>query len=122
MLLDGELDAVIGARLPSRSAVVPQCSRLPNYRHVEQDYFRKTGIFPIMHSSSCGRMLYRDKPWIAESLSRLRRPRATRLGGDARRRQYAADAALAGADVEELRPCAAETRGGRVCRAKPSRS
>ena len=51
MLLDGELDAVIGARLPHALGRDPRIQRLfPDYRRVEQEYFRKTGIFPIMHT------------------------------------------------------------------------
>ena len=69
MLLVGELDAVIGARLPRALGRDPRIQRLfPNYRQVEQEYFRKTGIFPIMHTMVMREELYRQKPWIAESL------------------------------------------------------
>ena len=69
MLVSGELDAVVGARLPRSLGVVPHVRRLfEDYRHVEQDYFRRTRIFPIMHCIVLREMLYRDKPWIAESL------------------------------------------------------
>ena len=69
MLLDGELDAVIGARLPHSLGRDRRIQRLfPDYRRVEQEYFRKTGIFPIMHTIVLREDLYRDKPWVAESL------------------------------------------------------
>ena len=70
MLVSGELDAVVGARLPrNQLGVVPHVRRLlEDYRHVEQDYFRRTRMFPIMHCIVLREMLYRDKPWIAESL------------------------------------------------------
>lgn len=49
MLAGGELDALITAAAPS-SLGTPNVARLfPDYRRVEQEYFRKTGVFPIMH-------------------------------------------------------------------------
>ena len=51
MLESGEIDAVFSARAPScfdRKA--PHVRRLfEDSRAVEQDYYRKTGLFPIMH-------------------------------------------------------------------------
>jgi 4,5-dihydroxyphthalate decarboxylase len=51
LLLAGEIDAVIGPNLlPSISARDPRTRRLfPDYRSEEQNYFRKTGIFPTSH-------------------------------------------------------------------------
>lgn len=69
MLVAGELDAVIGARLPQSLGREPHIQRLfPEYRRVEQDYFRTTRIFPIMHTVVIRESLYTQKPWIAESL------------------------------------------------------
>jgi 4,5-dihydroxyphthalate decarboxylase len=69
MLIAGEIDAVIGARLPNALGRVPHVRRLfEDYRRVEQDYFRRTRIFPIMHCIVLREALYRDKPWVAESL------------------------------------------------------
>lgn len=50
-LLTGEIDAVIGPNvLRSISCRDPRVRRLfPDYKAVEQDYFRATGIFPISH-------------------------------------------------------------------------
>ena len=52
MLAVGALDAVMAARRPSCFVSGhPQVSRLfPDYRAAERDYYRKTGIFPIMHA------------------------------------------------------------------------
>ncbi|HVL69683.1 MAG TPA: hypothetical protein VM364_20670 [Vicinamibacterales bacterium] len=69
MLVAGELDAVIGARLPRALGREPHVQRLfRDYRRVEQDYFRRTRIFPIMHTVVIRESLYEQKPWVAESL------------------------------------------------------
>ena len=51
LLIAGEIDAVIGPNLlPSISARDPRTRRLfRDYRSEEQNYFRKTGIFPTSH-------------------------------------------------------------------------
>ena len=51
LLLDGELEAVIGPNvLPSVSRRDPRVRRLfPKYKAEEQTYFKDTGIFPISH-------------------------------------------------------------------------
>ena len=51
LLVEGKIDAVIGPNLlPSISARDPRTRRLfRDYRSEEQNYFRKTGIFPTSH-------------------------------------------------------------------------
>lgn len=70
MLADGELDGVISARTPSCfNNGHPQIRRLfPDYRSAERDYFKKSGIFPIMHALGIRRDIYERNRWLAASL------------------------------------------------------
>lgn len=70
MLADGALDAVMSARRPSCFVERhPQVRRLyPDYRAAERDYFRRTGIFPIMHAVGVRRDVDQRHPWLAASL------------------------------------------------------
>jgi 4,5-dihydroxyphthalate decarboxylase len=70
MLKTGELDAVILAALfPSLLNGVTEAKRLfENYQDVEQAYFKKTRIFPIMHTVAMREELWKEQPWIAVSL------------------------------------------------------
>ena len=50
MLASGEVDAIISARAPEAFAPGGAVVRLfPDYRAEEERFFKKTGIFPIMH-------------------------------------------------------------------------
>jgi len=70
MLADGRLDAVISARRPSCFVSGhPKVRRLfPDYRTVERDYYRRTGLFPIMHAVGIKRELVDKHPWLAASV------------------------------------------------------
>ena len=69
MLESGELDAVIGARVPSCFGRSDRVLRLfPNYRELERQYYRQTGIFPIMHTLVIKEELYQAHPWISQSI------------------------------------------------------
>lgn len=59
----GELEAVIGTSLPRSMQTNPDVVRLfPNFRQVEQDYYRRTHIFPIMHTLVIQRSVYERDP------------------------------------------------------------
>jgi 4,5-dihydroxyphthalate decarboxylase len=70
MIEQGELDAVVTAGAPSSflkgSSHVKRLFQ--NCREVEEAYFIKTGIFPVMHIIIMKRDLYQRNPWAAMSL------------------------------------------------------
>jgi 4,5-dihydroxyphthalate decarboxylase len=68
MLKDGEIDALHSARAPSTLDGVHVKRLFPNYREVELDYYRKTKIFPTMHTIAIRREVYEKNRWIAQSL------------------------------------------------------
>lgn len=70
MLADGELDVVMAARRPSCFvAGHPKITRLyPDYRAAEREYYRSTGIFPIMHAVGIRRDVLDKHPWLAASI------------------------------------------------------
>ena len=69
LLVAGEIDAMLGARYPAAFGKNRNIVRLfPNYRDVERDYFRRTGIFPIMHTLVIREELCEKHRWLASSL------------------------------------------------------
>jgi 4,5-dihydroxyphthalate decarboxylase len=72
MLASGEVDAVISARAPAGVAGGGKVVRLyPNYRAEEERFFRKSGIFPIMHLMTIRRTVFEQHPWIAMNLFKM---------------------------------------------------
>lgn len=69
LLARGEIDALIGARIPSAFGQDEAVERLfPNYVELEKDYFRRTRIFPIMHLIAIRSDVYERHPFIATNL------------------------------------------------------
>jgi len=70
LLAAGEIDGLISARAPSCFlSGAPNIGRLfPDYRSTEEDYFRRTRIFPIMHIVGIRRTLVEAHPWLAASV------------------------------------------------------
>ena len=70
MLASGEIDALYTARMPSSYlGSGGKVKRLfENYVDVEKAYFRKTKIFPIMHTVVIRREVYEQNRWVAQAL------------------------------------------------------
>src|SRR6476620_3724725 len=70
MLRNGELDALFTARAPSSFINgEPHIARLfPNAREAERAYYKKTGLFPIMHLIGIKKTLVERHPWLATSV------------------------------------------------------
>ena len=72
MLLSGEVDAMIA---PNVTRAIgegdPRVARLfPDYKAIEADYYRRTGIFPIMHVTTVPSEIVARHPWVVGSLTR----------------------------------------------------
>ncbi|HKB09476.1 MAG TPA: hypothetical protein VKD69_02440 [Vicinamibacterales bacterium] len=72
LLERGDIDALYTPRLPStfRGGGGRIRRLFEDYPQVERDYFRRTGIFPIMHVIAIRRDVYDRHRWIAQSLQK----------------------------------------------------
>lgn len=70
MLEAAEIDALVSVHTPRAMARGEGTVRylFDSCRDVEEDYFRRTGIFPMMHTIVIQRKVYDRDPWIAQSL------------------------------------------------------
>jgi 4,5-dihydroxyphthalate decarboxylase len=70
MLVDGEIDGIMSARQPSCFVNKhPKVARLfPDYRSAEREYYRRSGVFPIMHALGIRRDIHDKNRWLAASL------------------------------------------------------
>jgi 4,5-dihydroxyphthalate decarboxylase len=63
---NGRIDGLISALAPSCLGRNPAVRRLfPDYRTVEEAYFERTRMFPIMHLVGIRRSLLEEHPWLA---------------------------------------------------------
>lgn len=72
MIEAGELDALLSIYLPQlfRGRTGHLVRLFPDYRRREEDYYRRTGVFPIMHTVALRDDVHREHPWVAASLYR----------------------------------------------------
>jgi 4,5-dihydroxyphthalate decarboxylase len=70
MLASGEIDCAIIARPPTCFLEGhPDVERLlPNYLEMEEDYFDKTKVWPIMHIIAMKRSILEEHPWVARNM------------------------------------------------------
>jgi 4,5-dihydroxyphthalate decarboxylase len=70
MLADGDLPAMISPTIPRPLAQGDKrVGRLfPNYKEIEIDYFRASGIFPIMHVTTIKQEIVDKYPWVTTNL------------------------------------------------------
>src|SRR5437660_7247154 len=70
MLLDGDLEAALYPEvLPSIRKGSPKVALLfPDPKAAEIDYYKKSGIFPIMHTVVIENHILEKNPWVAMSL------------------------------------------------------
>lgn len=70
MLMNGDIDAIVSPRVPSCMKTHPQLvGRLfADYRTAEEEYFRMTKLFPLMHGVGIDRRIAARHPWLAASV------------------------------------------------------
>jgi 4,5-dihydroxyphthalate decarboxylase len=70
MLAEGELDAVLHSDLikPFLAKDTRVARLFPDHKQEETAYFKKTGIFPIMHVLGLRQSLVEQHPWVAVNL------------------------------------------------------
>ncbi|MGA7099190.1 MAG: hypothetical protein WB019_02845, partial [Pseudolabrys sp.] len=70
MLAEGELDAVFHSDLikPFVAGDVRVARLFPDHKAEEEAYYRKTGIFPIMHVLGIRQTLAEEYPWLPVNL------------------------------------------------------
>lgn len=70
LLLADEIDCIIAAT-PPKDSQGPNAKIVPllaDAQQAEEDYFRETGVFPIMHLIVLRRDIYEKYPWVAMNM------------------------------------------------------
>ena len=66
---EGSIDGTIGTSLPESIRTNPNVDRLfPDYVELEKEYYRRTGVYPIMHLIAIKKDIYERYPFVATSL------------------------------------------------------
>ena len=70
MMVEGRLDALLSIYIPTLfENSWPDIQRLyPNFKDVEKEYYRRTGIFPVMHTIALKQEVVDANPWVPASL------------------------------------------------------
>jgi 4,5-dihydroxyphthalate decarboxylase len=68
LLARGEIDAIYSPRAPIAPAGARLRRLFTDPRRAEQDYYRASGVFPVMHVVVLQRRLYEANRWLAQSL------------------------------------------------------
>ena len=70
MLAEGEIPAMLSPDLPKLFLEGDRriVRMFPSYKEIELDYFRKTGIFPIMHVNTIKQEIVDRYPWVPTNL------------------------------------------------------
>ena len=70
MLFEGEIDCIMSAHPPApvEEGDDTIVHLYPNYQEVEEQYYKDTGIFPIMHVIAMRGDVFRENRWIAMNL------------------------------------------------------
>jgi 4,5-dihydroxyphthalate decarboxylase len=72
MLENRKIDAIISPHMPASFVEGhPKVKRLfPDYRTAEEEYYKRTKLFPIMHTIVVKKSVYTENPWVPGNLYR----------------------------------------------------
>ncbi len=66
---EGSIDGTTGTSLPESIRTNPNVDRLfPDYVELEKEYYKRTGVYPIMHLIAIKKDIYERYPFVATSL------------------------------------------------------